>query len=412
VTDPSIVPRDAIRSREKEGAQTTPLSDGWDVVVVGGGPAGSIAAYQARMGGARTLLIDRAHFPRYKTCGGGLIGATLNSIPDGLDETPVVDVFRASFTLRGRLFTTRRSRERVLSLVNRDAFDAELIAKARSAGVVVWEGTKVTAIRESATSVELETSRGGVFASAAIGADGSSSRVARFVGVATRQVDLGLEVELDIDGYRDEWGDRIHLDWGPLSGSYAWVFPKRDSLTVGVIASKGHPDETREYLRSFLATQGLDGARVLRESGHLTRCRTRDSPLGSGRILLVGDAAGLLEPWTREGISYAIRSGRIAGRLLAEATRDHTQTDWANVQDQYRNEIERDLGAEMEAGRALLAAFRKAPWLFYLLLARTERGWRQFARITRGETSLARAYRHRSVRWLAKVISLPGGGRQ
>ena len=147
-----------------------------------------------------------------------------------------------------------------------------------------------------------------------IGADGTSGRVSRLVGVTLSRVDLGLELELDAGDLASEWADRIHLDWGPLPGSYGWVFPKGDSLTVGVIAAKGRPTETRAYLATLVRQLGLDGLRVLHDSGHLTRCRTPTSPLGSGRVLLAGDAAGLLEPWTREGISFAVRSGELAGR--------------------------------------------------------------------------------------------------
>jgi hypothetical protein len=153
--------------------------------------------------------------------------------------------------------------------------------------------------------VVLTTSSGPVHARAVVGADGSASRVGAHVGVRMAQVDLGLEVELrplSMVG----WTGRVHLDWGSLPGSYAWVFPKGDRLTVGVIAAKGSPVETRAYLDRFVTEMGLDGAEVERSSGHLTRCREPGSPLQRGRVLVCGDAAGLLEPWTREGISFAL----------------------------------------------------------------------------------------------------------
>ena len=84
-----------------------------------------------------------------------------------------------------------------------------------------------------------------------------------------------------------------------------------------MIAAKGDPTATRAYLADLVRQLGLDGLRVLHDSGHLTRCRTPTSPLGTGRMLLAGDAAGLLEPWTREGISFAVRSGELAGTIAA-----------------------------------------------------------------------------------------------
>ncbi len=82
---------------------------------------------------------------------------------------------------------------------------------------------------------------------------------------------------------------------------------------VGVIAARGNGDATRDYLREFTARLGLASCKVLRDSGHLTRCRAAGSSLRKGRVLVAGDAAGLPDPWTREGISSALRpSARMA----------------------------------------------------------------------------------------------------
>ena len=175
----------------------------------------------------------------------------------------------------------------------------------------------------------------------------------------------------------------MHLDWGPIPGSYGWVFPKGDTLTVGVIAARGAGEETRDYLRDFVGWLGLERHRVVHDSGHLTRCRTPDSPLGRGRVLLAGDAAGLLEPWTREGISFATRSGALAGAVAAAGA--------TGAVERYRAALAVDLLPEMAAGERCLRAFEARPWAFHELIRSTPVGWRQFCRITRGETTLARA---------------------
>ena len=130
-----------------------------------------------------------------------------------------------------------------------------------------------------------------------------------------QQVDLGLELEIPVPPpVAARWRERVMLDWGPMPGSYGWVFPKGDVLTVGVIAARGQGGRTRDYLRDFTGRLGLAGYPAARDSGHLTHCRADGSPLRRGRVLVAGDAAGLLEPWTREGISFALRSGALAGR--------------------------------------------------------------------------------------------------
>src|SRR5690606_13330011 len=138
----------------------------------------------------------------------------------------------------------------------------------------------------------------------------------RNVGVTYDQVDLGMEVEVPAPAGGD-WTGRLLLDWGPLPGTYGWVFPKRDLLTVGVIAARGRGEATRAYLASFLGRLGLSTVERVHDSGHLTRCRAPASPLRHGRVIVAGDAAGLLEPWTREGISFALRSGALAGAAAA-----------------------------------------------------------------------------------------------
>jgi flavin-dependent dehydrogenase len=114
-------------------------------------------------------------------------------------------------------------------------------------------------------------------------------------------------------------------------------------------------------------------------------------------VLLAGDAAGLLEPWTREGISFATRSGALAGAAAVGGP--------SGMVERYRAALARELLPEMAAGERALRAFERRPAVFHELIGSTPVGWRAFERVVRGETTLARAVEHRSVRaalrWLA-----------
>ncbi|RNI19877.1 geranylgeranyl reductase family protein [Flexivirga caeni] len=369
----------------------------YDVIVVGAGPAGSCAAHAAATAGARTLVIDRARFPRYKTCGGGLIGPTLASLPPELPVPVQQEITRASFSLAGRKPFERRGDGRILTLVNRADLDTALLRAAQAAGAHVRTAVTFSAVDQDDDLVTVRTSDGDLHSRVVVGADGSASRIGRYVGVQLRQTDLGLEAELAPDDTaRAAWAGRVHLDWGPVPGSYAWVFPKDDVLTVGVIMAKGRPAETKRYLTDFIAQQRLSRLDVVRESGHLTRCRAAGSPLGRGRVLVAGDAAGLLEPWTREGISYAVRSGRMAGATAARiAAGELPPGDGLTA---YGRQVAGELGTEMLAGERTLRAFERHPAAFHAML-RTRPGWRVFTGITRGSTTLALVERHASVRW-------------
>jgi len=378
----------------------------WDVAVIGGGPAGLAAASAAASAGARTVVLERAEYPRYKTCGGGLLGVSRAAVA-GQIELPLRDeITSVTFTLRGGQEFTRSSAEPVLAMVLREDFDAALAGRAEASGAVVRQRAQVRSIEQADGRAAARLADGSsVTATVLVGADGSSGIAARHAGVRFEQVDLGLELEIAVpEPVGRRWAGRVLLDWGKIPGSYGWVFPKGDRLTVGVIAARGQGDATKAYLREFVARLGLGGYRAIRDSGHLTRCRTEDSPLRNGQLIVAGDAAGLLEPYTREGISFALRSGALAGEHAAKAATAGDLEATAASLDGYAAAVNAVLIPEMRAGRVLLSGFTRHPGTFHRGLS-TVKGWDAFAKFCRSERSFAELVRHPAVRLALSVVN-------
>jgi geranylgeranyl reductase family protein len=294
----------------------------YDVAVIGAGPAGSAAALAARRAGASVVLLDRAEFPRDKPCGDGIAPHALDVLA-ALGVTDAVDGYAPVPSLRlvspgGE--TVARTLARPAYTVPRTVFDARLVAAALAAGAV-WRRRTVRSLRSDGRSVLLD---GALAADVVIGADGAGSVVRRHLGHA-RNPDGHLA--LAIRGYAtapDGPVEQRIVTAAPQWPAYAWVFPIGDGrVNVGYgELLRGRP-VSREHLVDRLAAllPDVDPAEVTGLRAHLLPLSTRRPPPGRGPLLLAGDALSLINPFTGEGIFYAVRSGALAGAAAAGAVR-------------------------------------------------------------------------------------------
>lgn len=299
----------------------------YDVVVVGGGPAGSAAALRVRQlrPGARVLLLDRADFPRDKSCGDGIAAHGIDELTEiGVGDL-VADhrpVDRLKITSPGGATVDARTR-RPSFVVPRSVFDARLVAAARDRGVEVRRH-KVRALDQRAGRVVLDpgTPRE-VEARVVVGADGAGSVVRRLVGAAATP-DRHLAVA--VRGYADVPAGDDHAQVITMQATgwpaYVWSFPIGDGRanvgfgmllpTLRTAARAGEGGGGRRVLHGRLAELLPDRPARDLLAHHLPLSPGRPVA-GVGRVLLAGDAASLVNPLTGEGIYYALASGRLAG---------------------------------------------------------------------------------------------------
>src|SRR5262252_7434517 len=208
----------------------------FDVLIVGGGPAGSAAAIHLAQGGARVLLAEKATFPRDKPCGGGLTGRAVRALPCPVD--PVVEHVVDRFDLRLRYGTRfeRASDRPLILMTQRRRLDAFLAERAAAAGADLRDGSRVADLVVSADAVEAAVNGSRVRASVVVGADGANGIVAKAAGLGAGIV-TGVALEgnvswdaLDADRYRG----CAAIELGVVPGGYGWVFPKGDHANLGV----------------------------------------------------------------------------------------------------------------------------------------------------------------------------------
>jgi geranylgeranyl reductase family protein len=301
----------------------------YDVIVVGAGPGGSTAARFCAKAGLKTLIIEKEQLPRYKPCGGCLSIKTAHLL--GFDLSPVIEntIYGAKFTycFKDPFFIEKK--DPIAFLVMRDRFDQLLINKALEDGAEIREGEKVTRVEEKDDGVEVEWGKGKRFhCRYLIGADGPESIVARSLPLPPQRNDgngIAIECEIPFDEsihFPQNELQFVNLDFGRVPNGYGWVFPKKEWLSIGIggMFRETKKINPRQYFNDFV--KGLDyipKGKTGKVMGHLLPSfYDENQKVSLGRILLVGDAAHLMDPLQGEGIYYAIRSGRLAAEAIME----------------------------------------------------------------------------------------------
>jgi len=339
----------------------------FDAVVIGGGPAGSTAAIQLAAAGASVLLVDRATFPRDKPCGGGLTTRAFLQCP--VDPTPVVEEIVDRIELRFRFgpSVVRGSGPPLIRMTQRRRLDAFLLEAARERGVEVREGTTIDPLQAPADVV--------------IGADGANGITAKATGLAPEIVH-GVAFEGNVAyglAARERYANRAVVELGDFPGGYGWVFPKADHVNVGVGAWQTEGRRIRELLARVCVGHGLDPAALAGLRGHRLPMRRPGSRIAGERVLLVGDAAGLIDPVSGDGMYECF----VSSRLAAAATLD-LLAGRASGLEPYQPAVEAALAPLHRASWQLKQAFDRWPRASWQL-ARRQMVWDSIERLLLAE---------------------------
>ncbi len=343
----------------------------FDVIVVGAGPAGSMAALHAAKGGAKTALVEMDRLPRDKLCGGGVNAWVVKklNIPSSVIERRIeyAQVVAGSRKLQPVPWPGFLAWRTVM----RPSFDSYLTSLAVEAGAELMESTPVESVIFGAEKevCGVKTKNKGVLRSkVVVGADGVSSTIARTSGFWKNWFNDDKRKWLERCAYCVEAhfelpdreidkrvGNTIYLFYEKSLMGYHWIFPKKGILTVGTGCATTHRKKKPiSYFNDFvkrnpIAIELLKGARLLGKvkGAYVPFSGTFTSSYGDG-VLLAGDSAGMVGGVTGEGIYFAVRAGIAAGEFAAEAAlnNDYSAEFLSYYERRWKNEIGKHLEAQ------------------------------------------------------------------
>lgn len=358
----------------------------FDVIIAGAGPAGVACAIALRHSGLKVALFDKDVFPRDKTCGDGLTLDTVNQL-GLLDESLLVDFLKLPGILPSNgvkvyahsgknvsIPIKQDENKRCMFTVSRYVFDDFLFRYALSQPhITAFTGTTITSFAAKTDGIEVHTSKGSFTAQMLIGADGEGSLIARSC-LEGRFSDNDKYMALRAY-YKNvklpEDGNLLHFFFARdiLPGGI-WVFPEADgtcNVGIGMLMSVMKKRKTnlaqvlqKEMATGLLAPYFAEAEAVSSLKGHIIPIGRSGRPISANRLLLLGDAAGLANPLSGEGIGNAIRSGRVAALHIMECFCKNCFD--AAFNKAYDNEIYRRMAKEFKNYR-LLESLNARPFL-------------------------------------------------
>lgn len=303
------------------------MNTSYDILVIGAGPAGAAAAKIAAEAGLRVGIVDKAHFPRAKLCGGLVTGRSVHALDRIFQIAPTSDLFLCAtqirFTANGKTLAQIADAP-PMYLTMRWDFDAALLNRAIASGAAPHLGQPVRAFDPDTKTVTLRDGTTLRYR-CLIAADGVGSLIAKTLfgqAFAAQTIGFGLEVERPCQTPEPPV---VEVDFTAAQWGYGWSFPKASSQTIGVGGIKSRNPDLASAMQRYLKQTSPDTPEAKVKGHYLPFGAFRKTP-GQDAILLVGDAAGLVDPITGEGIALALESGALAAQASIDALAQDAQS--------------------------------------------------------------------------------------
>jgi len=323
------------------------------------------------------LLLEKEKMPRYKPCGGG-VTAKVRGLLDFDFSATIEDTIRMVSVAYGADRVSVGYNDPIAWMVMRDKFDMLLAQRAANAGAQVRDRQPVTRIAFDDDGASVSTRGETLHAKLVVGADGANGIVRRAANFPPHQrMAVALEAEMEAPSASlEQYHKTLHVDFGAIRWGYAWIFPKAEHLSigVGVLMRPNHPLDLRAELARYIKSEPtLRGATEMFARGHRIPLGGRFAKYHAPRAVLVGDAAGVVDPFSAEGIYYAIRSGMIAAEEITRAfERGGSSTELADLSS-YTRRINAEISSDFRYAWWMAQVFYRVPHFGYRVFRRSKR---------------------------------------
>ena len=375
----------------------------FDCIIVGAGPAGSSAAYHLAKQGHSVLVLEKANFPREKSCGGGVSPAIAQWFD--FDFSPVVQnqVSQVKYTFKmGDPAEVELQGVTPMWMVQRGQFDNFLMEQATGKGAEFKSGVEVTGASLQGETWQVQTNNGTFEGKYLIAADGANSSVAKLLGMDVTPTVAAASLQIPGD-VSDRRKTTAFFDFGSLKNGFMWCFPKADGYSFSaayVRDSKGKSEELKKQLTKYAESFNLDASQGEYQE-HALNLWQKDRALHSDRALLVGEAAGMVDPLIGEGIRPAMFTGvKAADAIMAALEGD------ANALASYTESVNQEWGANLAKADFLAGLFFKAPKIAYKMGVKRPAAGQLMGKILCGELS----YSQVAEKATQKLKFIPGIG--
>jgi len=356
----------------------------FNCIIVGAGPAGATTAYHLAKQGHSVLVLEKADLPRYRPGGGGISPMVKQWL--NIDFSPVIaaQVSQVRYTWKmGDPVQANLQSTEPMWMVKRDQFDHFLVQQAQQQGANIQTEEAVTGIEKKGDHWQVTTAKGSYESQYLVAADGANGVTAAALGLKAGKPTLGVVLEVKT-AVAPNHANTALFDFGTIKNGYIWCFPKGDgySISAGIFrGDKGKAEQLHKQLLDYSKENGIDtrNSQFYETSLNLW---SENSPLHTSQGLVVGEAAGMVDPLLGEGVRPAIYTGWKAAEAVNAALSGNE-----SALAEYSQEIHDTFGNDFALASRLAGLFYQFPKIAYKVALKRPAAAKIMSKILCGESS-------------------------